>query len=215
MIRSNTVDREFFAQYISYARKTCRPKIDEAITNDLVQEYMKLRGLGSTTKTVTATPRQLESMIRLSEALAKMRLSPMVERKDVDEAVRLIKHALQQAATDPRTGKINMDILTTGQTKTSAERLKMICDFIKSLMQTYPEKVMKDGLKYSNLLDLLTSKAKEGKFSRGGADEDQDRDFTEKEYREALKILEDEDIVSLIGHTSAPVIRFRVMDVSH
>ena len=114
MIKSNTVDREFFAQYISYARKTCRPKIDESITNDLVQEYMKLRGLGNTTKTVTATPRQLESMIRLSEALAKMRLSPMVERKDVDEAVRLIKHALQQAATDPRTGKINMDILTTG-----------------------------------------------------------------------------------------------------
>lgn len=214
MIKSNTVDREFFAQYISYARKTCRPKIDESITNDLVQEYMKLRGLGSTTKTVTATPRQLESMIRLSEALAKMRLSPMVERKDVDEAVRLIKHALQQAATDPRTGKINMDILTTGQTKTSAERLKMICDFIKSLMQTYPEKVMKDGLKYSNLLDLLTNKAKEGKFSRSG-DDDQDREFTEKEYREALKILEDEDIVSLIGHTSAPIIRFRILDVAH
>jgi hypothetical protein len=86
----------------------------------------------------------------------------------------------------------------------------MITDFIKSLMQTYPEKVMKDGLKYSNLLDLLTNKAKEGKFSRGGDDEN-DREFTEKEYREALKILEDEDVVSLIGHTSAPVIRFRVM----
>ena len=212
LIRSNTIDREFFAQYISYARKTCRPKIDEAIGNDLVQEYMKLRSMGNTTKTVTATPRQLESMIRLAEALAKMRLSPNVERKDVDEAVRLIQHALQQSATDPRTGKINMDILTTGQTKTSAERLKMITDFIKSLMQTYPEKVMKDGLKYSNLLDLLTNKAKEGKFSRAGADDEHDREFSEKEYREALKVLEDEDIVSLIGHTSAPVIRFRTLD---
>jgi DNA replication licensing factor MCM4 len=36
---------------------------------------MKMRALGNTTKTVTATPRQLESMIRLAEALAKMRLS--------------------------------------------------------------------------------------------------------------------------------------------
>ena len=94
----------------------------------LVQEYMKLRGLGNATKTVTATPRQLESMIRISESLAKMRLSHYVERKDVDEAVRLIQHALQQSATDPRTGKINMDIITTGQTKTSADRLKVICD---------------------------------------------------------------------------------------
>lgn len=63
----------------------------ESIGNALVKEYMKLRGLGNTTKTVTATPRQLESMIRISEALAKMRLSHDVEQCDVDEAVRLIK----------------------------------------------------------------------------------------------------------------------------
>ena len=75
---------------------------------------MKLRSMGNNTKTVTATPRQLESMIRIAESLAKMRLAPFVEAKDVDEAVRLITHALQQSATDPRTGKINMDILTTG-----------------------------------------------------------------------------------------------------
>jgi DNA replication licensing factor MCM4 len=43
-------------------------------------------------------------MIRISEALAKMRLSPIVEKSDVEEAVRLIKNALQQSATDPTTG---------------------------------------------------------------------------------------------------------------
>jgi len=53
-----------------------------------------MRSLGNTSKTITATPRQLESMIRISEALAKMRLSENVEKRDVDEAVRLIKHAL-------------------------------------------------------------------------------------------------------------------------
>ena len=79
LIRTSRIDREFFAQYISYARQKCRPAISEAITNALVAEYMRLRGLGNTTKTVTATPRQLESMIRLSEALAKMRLSHHVE----------------------------------------------------------------------------------------------------------------------------------------
>lgn len=54
-----------------------------------------MRSLGNTTKTVTATPRQLESMIRISESLAKMRLSEFVERRDVAEAVTLIKSALQ------------------------------------------------------------------------------------------------------------------------
>jgi len=53
-----------------------------------------MRSLGNSKKTITATPRQLESMIRISEALAKMRLSDFVEKRDVEEAVRLIKHAL-------------------------------------------------------------------------------------------------------------------------
>jgi len=33
-------------------------------------------------------------MIRISEAIAKMRLAPEVTKKDVEEAVRLIKHAM-------------------------------------------------------------------------------------------------------------------------
>lgn len=40
---------------------------------------------------ITATPRQLESSVRLAEALAKMRLSPTVEREDVLEGLRLMK----------------------------------------------------------------------------------------------------------------------------
>ena len=63
---------------------------------------------------ITATTRQLESMIRLAEAHAKMRLSHEVTSEDVEEAVRLIKSALKQAATDAHTGLIDMGLLTEG-----------------------------------------------------------------------------------------------------
>jgi DNA replication licensing factor MCM4 len=114
LLKSNRIDRDFFAKYISFARKCCKPKIPDTIQMDLVQEYVKMRSLGNSTKTVTATPRQLESIIRISESLAKMRLADEVGKQDVEEAVQLIKNALQQSATDPSTGKINMDIITTG-----------------------------------------------------------------------------------------------------
>lgn len=52
-------------------------------------------GLGKG-KTITATPRQLESIIRISEALAKMRFSELVEPKDVEEAVRLLNVSTQK-----------------------------------------------------------------------------------------------------------------------
>ncbi len=44
---------------------------------------------------ITVTSRQLESMIRLAEAHAKMRLSDEETANDVSEAVRLIKSVLR------------------------------------------------------------------------------------------------------------------------
>jgi len=34
------------------------------------------------------------------------------------------------------------------------------------------------------------------------------REFNEKEFREALHVMEDENVISLNGHSLAPVIRF-------
>jgi DNA replication licensing factor MCM4 len=98
-----------------------------------VEEYKIMRNMGNSKKTITATPRQLESMIRISEAIAKMRLATEVERKDVEEAVRLIKHAMQQSATDPTTGEIDMGLLTTGFTASSQVRVSALCEYIKSI----------------------------------------------------------------------------------
>lgn len=92
-----------------------------------------MRNLGNAKKTITATPRQLESMIRISEAIAKMRLAPEVTKKDVEEAVRLIKHAMQQSATDPKTGAIDMGLLTTGYSASSQTKVVEICEFIKQI----------------------------------------------------------------------------------
>lgn len=92
-----------------------------------------MRNMGSNKKTITATPRQLESMIRIAESLAKMRLATDVTQKDVEEAVRLIKTAMQQSATDPKTGQIDMDLLNTGVSASSATRMKEIKELIKQL----------------------------------------------------------------------------------
>lgn len=110
----NKIDKKFFAQYISYARQQIKPQLTEPIVSLLVEEYVKMRSMGNTKKTITATPRQLESLIRLSESVAKMRLSQIIEPADVQEAVRLITTAMQQVATDPKTGQIDMDIINTG-----------------------------------------------------------------------------------------------------
>jgi DNA replication licensing factor MCM4 len=104
-------------KYISYAKKGVQPEIEDSAAQELTRLYVEMRALGNDAKTVTATTRQLESMIRLAEAHAKMRFSRSVQIQDVNEAARLLKEAIKQGATDPKTGRIDMDILTSGSTK--------------------------------------------------------------------------------------------------
>ena len=52
---------------------------------------IEMRQVGSSRGAVTAYPRQLESLIRLAEAHARMRLSSKVENVDVEEARRYVK----------------------------------------------------------------------------------------------------------------------------
>ena len=78
--------------------------------------------VGSGRGQITAFPRQLESLIRLSECHAKMRFAHTVDLQDVEEAHRLHREALKQSATDPMSGKIDVSILTTGQSSASRKR---------------------------------------------------------------------------------------------
>lgn len=63
-----------------------------------------------------------------------MRLSNLVERQDVEEAERLIRVATHQAATDPMTGKIDMDIISSGVSAQVREVIKKIGQIVKNLL---------------------------------------------------------------------------------
>jgi DNA replication licensing factor MCM4 len=108
--------------YIAYAKEHCHPKFTDEAADFLIEAYVEIRSLGGR-NVVTATPRQFEGWIRLAEAHAKMRLSATVDKQDSEEALRLTREALQQAATDPATGLIDLDLITTGTSQ--EERMKV------------------------------------------------------------------------------------------
>jgi DNA replication licensing factor MCM4 len=66
--------------YIDHARRTVHPEISDEAARDLVQGYRDLRSSGqsgSNGKTITATPRQLESLIRLAEVAHACNMSSL------------------------------------------------------------------------------------------------------------------------------------------
>lgn len=80
------VDMAFLRDYIAYAKANIFPELSEEAATLLIQKYQFMRSLGKMAKQISAYPRQLESLIRLSEAFAKMRLSNEVTENDVEMA---------------------------------------------------------------------------------------------------------------------------------
>ena len=140
---------------------------------------------------ITATTRQLESMIRLAEAHAKMRLSDEVTAHDVSEAVRLIKSALKQAATDARTGLIDMGLLTEG---TSASERRRKQDLKKAITDLLDDMTRQGGtLRYADVFRRISE--------QGSAQ------VEAIEFAEALRSLEQEGQVNISGEGSRKSIR--------
>lgn len=92
---------EQLQRYIRFARTT-NPKLDLESSKLLVEQYKILRqndmsGGGSSYR---ITVRQLESLIRLSEALARVHADSVISTKYVKEAVRLLKNSVIQVEND-------------------------------------------------------------------------------------------------------------------
>jgi DNA replication licensing factor MCM4 len=133
-------ERQELMDYIGYAKEVYAPQISDSAKEALVHGYLDMRRQGSRgavggRKTITATTRQLESLVRLSEAHAKMRLSNLVEAEDVFEAIRLMNVATQRAAVDPRTGTIDMSLIASGQSGLQGEGVVLLAEDLREIIE--------------------------------------------------------------------------------
>jgi replicative DNA helicase Mcm len=124
-------------KYIAYARQRCYPKLTEAAMTEIKEYYVKMRGgddKGETIiKAIPISARQLEALVRLSEATAKLRLSEKVTKRDAQTAIELVHFCLQQIGMDPDTGKIDIDRITTGISASQRSHLSMVKEIIVEL----------------------------------------------------------------------------------
>lgn len=132
----HTVPVEFLRKYVSYARRTVKPILSQEASDKIKDFYVKLREKGKADRAVPITPRQIEGLIRMSEASAKIRLSNVVEASDAERAIKLTEYVLSQVSTDRATGKIDSDILMTGRPRTAQlDKINAVLGIVKKLQQ--------------------------------------------------------------------------------
>jgi replicative DNA helicase Mcm len=142
---------EMLKHYIAYARQHITPKLTEPAMQELKEYYVKMRGGEESggdmsIKAIPISPRQLEALVRLSEASARMRLSDKVTKRDAQVAIELIHYCLNQIGMDPETGKIDIDRITTGITASQRSHISVIKDLITEMEASVGKNIPVDDI---------------------------------------------------------------------
>ncbi|KRH92983.1 DNA replication licensing factor, MCM4 component [Pseudoloma neurophilia] len=117
--------------------------ISQEASEEIIHQYILLRNK-SNKNIISATTRQLDAIIRLSEAHCKTRMSLKVEKQDVLEAIRLIKESMLMYAIDPVTGKIDIDLIS-GRSARERNELKEVKNMIKKEIKK-KKKILKQDI---------------------------------------------------------------------
>lgn len=103
------IDIDLFSKYLSYAKQIEPALTPEAI--DIIRSYyMDMRRVESEGM-ITVTPRQLEGLIRLASARARLLLKDMVDVEDAQRAIYLVDQMMRTAGVDVNTGKTDLGVL--------------------------------------------------------------------------------------------------------
>lgn len=85
-----TISQDLLKKYIVYARQFIHPTLEKIDQNKIAKLYSQLRQESLATGSMPITARHIESLIRMSEAHARMHLREAVLEEDVNVAIRVL-----------------------------------------------------------------------------------------------------------------------------
>ncbi len=124
------IDADILTKYLAYSKRL-KPVLTKEAEEKILEYYMKMRNVDSEDM-ITVTPRQLEGLIRLATARARLLMKNQVEAEDAERAIFLIQSMLQDAGVDVNTGKVDLGVLQ-GRAHSEVSKMQLFMDVLKSL----------------------------------------------------------------------------------
>jgi replicative DNA helicase Mcm len=132
--RYGFIDRHLLRKYIAYARNL-NPKLTDEANKYLQNYYLELRGLSHDAKEspVAITVRQLESLVRMAEAHARMALKVNADVDDAKAAIELMKESMKEVGINPESKEMDIDMIMTGIPKTNRDKMSLILALLSEM----------------------------------------------------------------------------------
>lgn len=109
------------------------PRLTEEAVDRLKKDMRKTsQELGAASQ-IAITIRQLESLVRLAEARARVHLREEVISEDAEMAIALMQRSLEQVGIDVTTGKIDIDTIMVGKPKSLQDKLQRVLGVISEM----------------------------------------------------------------------------------
>ncbi len=113
-------------KYISYA-KNIKPQLTDMALQRLRDFYLEMRAASEGRESpIAITARQLESLVRVAEARARVALRKEILAEDAEAAIAIMRKSLGEVGIDVTTGKTDIDLIYTGKPKSMRDRLQVI-----------------------------------------------------------------------------------------
>ena len=167
---SPVISADVLKKYISYARQNVFPVLSKDAIKSISDFYVDLRDQGKKSGSYAATHRQLEALVRLCEASARIRLKDVVDAADVERSLRIFRSALEDLVVDKETGRIDIDIVTSGTTHTQITNLRKVLGIIRGKaakldmvpMEEVVEEAKAEGIEDDKTREIIERLLKEG-----------------------------------------------------
>ena len=158
------IEPELLRKYIAYARREVSPKLTNEAIVVLQEFYVGMRGgAAEDDSPVPITARQLEALIRLSEASSRIRLGTEVTEIDAQRAITIQMKCMKQVGYDPETGKLDIDKVEGRPAKSDRDKIRIVTEVLGELGEEYGGRTPKNILitEMSERYNMSEEKAEE------------------------------------------------------
>jgi len=176
-ITHDVIEKDLLKKYVSYCRQKYNPSLTDEAIKEMKDFYVGLRNQpqfgNAPNRPIPIGARQLEALVRLSEAHARMRLSRKVEKKDALVAIDIVRSYLLEVGYDEETKTIDIDKIS-GNPASQRNKIAIVRDTVENLERKLGklipyeelEKALKDHMKPADIDEAVGKLLKSGDLFR-------------------------------------------------